>query len=861
MYYQDATGPLTMVGNTIQQNGARGVWYRNTTAPASDVQYIGNTVSDNGNEGIVSSRARYVDNTFTGNNYPLGAAGYLGYIYTDNTGVDGNTFSGNTNNAISLRDAIGDTLQHAFPQGLTSKTYVVRASLGDYSSSALVIEPGVIMKFTGSGRISRSKRFDAIGTETMPIVWTSWRDASYGGKTNAAADTLGPQAGNWQYVRLIGNQGAHDSRIEHVIAQYGAYPLYITNVPLVHPMRNLTMRQNGNWGLYFEGSTATLDSITADTSKIGIGAYNNSTISVSNSTFRGNTSYGIYADNGTEYSQVTNSVFAGNQRGIWISLANAPQVFQNNVFQGNTDYGVVALGEHATIDTLLIIDGNTFSNNGIGLRSSRAYIVDNTFLQNTYPLAVTGQLSLAGTGNENGNVYAGNSFQDNQHDVIRLIGNMKGVLGGSVPDSLPANVYAMFATWSVASGTELQIRKGTTIKASGGPNVNVNGTLHVTGTNADRVIITSWRDDTYGGDSNRDSSASTPGIGDMGYVRLLNTSSGTIHAVSSLNMRYSWYGLSVENISQLTVDSSLFANNSYGFYRSGTGTTRFTNSEFRDNTYGMFNQAGGLLSVSGSNFSGNTTYAFRQSHNSTADADSNYWGAPTGPLVTNGPDLNPGGTGDKIDVSSGTVMYRPFFTGRSGVLAGDVSENGEITAYDASLTLQHVVGSITLSGLQQSAADVTQDGSVSALDASFILRYVVGYISGFRTLTAPQGKGTVVPSYQVRTSSIEDGEMEMIIAVSGDDIFATEMDVSFPREHWEWVSAARTDLSDQFLFAHASNEGVTKVAMAGAVAPTEAGDWLVIRLRPLTDQADAADIRVSRFQFQSHDDNLVRYSD
>jgi len=69
---------------------------------------------------------------------------------------------------------------------------------------------------------------------------------------------------------------------------------------------------------------------------------------------------------------------------------------------------------------------------------------------------------------------------------------------------------------------------------------------------------------------------------------------------------------------------------------------------------------------------------------------------------------------------------------------GDVSGNESVTAFDASLTLQHVVGLINLSEGQPSfpngadvGADVTGNKIVSALDAAWILQYTVGIILTF----------------------------------------------------------------------------------------------------------------------------------
>ena len=58
---------------------------------------------------------------------------------------------------------------------------------------------------------------------------------------------------------------------------------------------------------------------------------------------------------------------------------------------------------------------------------------------------------------------------------------------------------------------------------------------------------------------------------------------------------------------------------------------------------------------------------------------------------------------------------------------GDVSGDGKISAYDASLVLQHTVGLVDYTGSE--AADVNRDGKITAYDASMILQYTVGLIT------------------------------------------------------------------------------------------------------------------------------------
>jgi len=59
-------------------------------------------------------------------------------------------------------------------------------------------------------------------------------------------------------------------------------------------------------------------------------------------------------------------------------------------------------------------------------------------------------------------------------------------------------------------------------------------------------------------------------------------------------------------------------------------------------------------------------------------------------------------------------------------LIGDVSENGIVTAYDAALVLQDIVGLRILQPTKYPLADVDNNGEINAMDASLILLHVVG---------------------------------------------------------------------------------------------------------------------------------------
>ena len=154
-------------------------------------------------------------------------------------------------------------------------------------------------------------------------------------------------------------------------------------------------------------------------------------------------------------------------------------------------------------------------------------------------------------------------------------------------------------------------------------------------------------------------------------------------------------------------------------------------------------------------------------------------------------------------------------------LYGDVSENGEVMAYDASLILQYLLDLVPLTLSQQIVADVSDTNGIAALDASLILQYVVGTITDFPVETG----GKEFPTSAVLTLKDVSGAPGGIVNVpvlieNPEGLFSSEFTLTFDPNMLSLEDVSTTLSGYQCLYKE--KEGEVKVVLAGTESPEEA---------------------------------------
>jgi hypothetical protein len=378
------------------------------------------------------------------------------------------------------------------------------------------------------------------------------------------------------------------------------------------------------------------------------------------------------------------------------------------------------------------------------------------------------------------------------------------------------NIPFLFGNYTVANNSILTIKPGVILKFFPGTGLTVNkGLVAVGNSQADSTIVfTDLRDDFYGNDTNSDSSLTSP----------------TTYTYSPNYWYPGWNGITFGSqslapnciLKHVIIRYAALSNSNGAAITLNTASPTVTYSSFNNNYNAIIANGASNPVVNYCDFAKNTNWGINnvgQAFN--IDATNNWWGSNTGPTVAD----NPGGTGQKV---STMVNYLPFLnSGAMNPLTGDVSLNGQVQAFDASLILKWAVDPITnpLNAIQQQVADVSGNGTITAMDASLILQYVVGQVSifpaEFQQKAAPTMdlyKSATVAAATISEGIVDRGKLVTITLSAGGlkNVYGADIALTYDRDQLSPVSITATGEAANAVTASSMKDGMLRIELASA---------------------------------------------
>ena len=486
--------------------------------------------------------------------------------------------------------------------------------------------------------------------------------------------------------------------------------------------------------------------------------------------YGGNSSYypaNVYSHESNSFS-FKNSVSEYSERNGIYSYSSNP-IISNSTFNNNGIHGLYTLSGSP------IVTNNTFNHNsdhGFCSEVSTLSVTNNTFTNNTNYATYLSGVTIT-------------SFRDNKGSENGINGlGVSGTVSTSQTWGQSSPYITLNTGVTVNDGVTLTLEPGVVVKfESANAGIYVRGTLNASGTPDNKIVFTSLKDDSYGGDTNGDGGVTSPKPGDWGYLRCYGSGSNDgigifDHCIVRYGGNSSYYPANV-----YSHESNSFSfKNSVSEYSERNGIYSYSSNPIISNSTIRNSSSNGIYVTSTStpyirytNMYNNSLYNIYNAQSSDITAPNNWWGTTDTDAINNSiydhydtpsygivyytPYLNaPAGTTDTtppaLTITSpapNTTTHSPTITiagtasdasGIASVTAnGALADGADWSTWSAEVTLSEGENTITVvatdgAGLNTTAAvtvryeplrgDLNRDGALTPADAAIALEIAAG---------------------------------------------------------------------------------------------------------------------------------------
>jgi hypothetical protein len=201
----------------------------------------------------------------------------------------------------------------------------------------------------------------------------------------------------------------------------------------------------------------------------------------------------------------------------------------------------------------------------------------------------------------------------------------------------------------------------------------------------------------------------------------------------------------------------------------------------------------------------------------------------------------------EMDELEGTIGITNGGINIQDLLWGDVSQNDDVSLYDASLVLKYLVGTETLDEAQLVVADVTQDTTISALDATAIAQYVVEIIDELPVDNTQNLSGG--GEFVINEDEFSPGNLLEIpvLLTGGNNLLSFEFDISYDSDIVTFENVEWSEMINHFTIEENTEDGSIRFAGMGTTPDGEEGVFTTVSLFVASNfNGESLDVTVNR---------------